>query len=693
MKAIRGMCQSGPGIIVAAVISLAMVACGSDSDPVPPSDTPPVDTTSELECVVKDYPCSLSEVSIEVLERSDALGDEVLAMLEGGASAEEAAAWLREQPDMAEVQWDEQALRFRLEGGRGTWILRESAFGIPDTNGAAVSAALSAPDPGLTVSSIVGEDKEQKKALVLSPFLWEFEEWDDGGAVAAILAGTRGYENGVTFQSTPPQPDSSKVSLDSFKGWAEYQVIHVTSHGKRLCDEAGCRATISLGKLEDVLPPGPGSKAEKLKSLEELGVVHQKSEKKGYEYLALTADFFRKAYDKKVGLDDKVIYLDACQTLGSQATDLGDAIQTSNSVVFGWDEAVYSADSTETALALYQDLSEGGYPAEVAHRRLGDLRFGRPTEYSVKSPELIIKKRPDGGDLRIREVVYLLHPDSGQILTESDEVAIQGEFGDGEPDTVPYRVRVDGIEEASAADAVLHVSIDMVLADPQPLSEGTVNDQDQWTVSGVVDLPYDLDEETAMTFWAYVDLPSGGVSEHEVTATVVGDETSLLGQWVVDNDSLDVWATAFELRYVSGQIRATFRTDGTVDVVYDNWEYQVFDWDYGLSGIGGVSVDKYEEITHTINAQGTTTYEIDGNTINFGQSFESRYMEGTEVVHHIIDFTPDGYILPGDKDEVFEASSPGYRDVFTGSPDYELGTTLRLSGWKDFILHRIGSVD
>jgi hypothetical protein len=183
------------------------------------------------------------------------------------------------------------------------------------------------------------------------------------------------------------------------------------------------------------------------------------------------------------------------------------------------------------------------------------------------------------------------------------------------------------------------------------------------------------------------------VSEHEVTATVVGDETSLLGQWVVDNDSLDVWSTGFELRYVSGQIRATFRTDGTVDVVYDGWEYQVFDWDYGLIGIGGVSVDSYEEITRTINAQGTTTYEIDGDTIIFGHWWESDYMEGTEVVHHIKDFTPDGYILPGDIDEVFEASSPGYRDVFTGSPDYELGTTLRLSGWKDFVLHRIGSAD
>jgi hypothetical protein len=354
--------QSGPGILVAAVISLAMVACGSDSDPVPPSDTPPVDTTSELECVLEGYPCSLSEVSIEVLERSDALGDEVLAMLEGGASAAEAASWLREQPDMAEVQSDEHAVRFRLEGGRGTWILRESAFGIPDTNGAAVSVALSAPDPGLTVSSIVGEEKEQKKALVLSPFLWEFKEWDDGGAVTAILAGTRGYENRVTFQSTPPQPDSSKVSLDSFRGWGEYQVIHVTTHGKRLCDEAGCRATISLGKLEDVLPPGPGSKAAKLQSLKELGVVHQKSEKKGYEYLALTADFFRKAYENKVGLDDKVIFLDACQTLGSQATDLGDAIRTSTSVVFGWDEAVYSGDSTDTALALTRTFRNEAIP-------------------------------------------------------------------------------------------------------------------------------------------------------------------------------------------------------------------------------------------------------------------------------------------------------------------------------------------
>jgi hypothetical protein len=164
----------------------------------------------------------------------------------------------------------------------------------------------------------------------------------------------------------------------------------------------------------------------------------------------------------------------------------------------------------------------------------------------------------------------------------------------------------------------------------------------------------------------------------------------IVGEWVVDNDSLDVKATAFELNYVSGEIRATFRKDGTVDVVYDDWEYQVFDWDYDKI-IGDISHDSYEEFTYTTNAQGTTTYEVDGDSINFGHGFESDFLEGTETVHHIDDWTPDGYIA--DLDEVYDRSAYGY-SVFNRSPNYELGGFLRLIFWNnEYILHRVGPAD
>jgi hypothetical protein len=98
--------------------------------------------------------------------------------------------------------------------------------------------------------------------------------------VAATLSGTRGYENRVTFQANQQQ-SSSDVGLGSFMDWDEYQVVHVTTHGKRVCTTAGCRATLVAGTLESALPAGPGTKAEKLHALAHEGVSYAKGEKTG----------------------------------------------------------------------------------------------------------------------------------------------------------------------------------------------------------------------------------------------------------------------------------------------------------------------------------------------------------------------------------------------------------------------------
>jgi hypothetical protein len=641
-----------------------------------------------LECEVEGYPCSLSEVPIEILKRSDALGDEVLAMFENGASTAEIKAWLNEQADMADVQSDDLAVRFRLNGGRGTWILREEAFATQSAPGAASSAPRPVLQSAVRLYSVVGEDIKPKNALVLSPMQWDLEGNKDGETVTAILASTRGYEN--VPHLTNETILETNVNIDSFKDWAGYQVIHVDSHGALICEGgAPCRAVILVMTYEAILEQLESDiiTAEELATIiKEKGVVSVKVRRKDGKRsreLGLEADFFRKQYPG--GLDNTLIFFNSCESYSSNDTDLANALRGSTSVFLGWDNAVGIRGSSAASKKLYQELSEWGYTVETAYNNLGNLKT------DSRGARLILGKRKAGGDLRIRDVVYLLNPETMLPIPPYDSVAIVGEQGDGEPDAVPYLVQVDGVKKVNS-DMLVYVQVDMsvelVQADPKPLSSGTVNDHDQWLVSGVVDLPVDVEEDELVTIKAWVYLPSGGESNHEVTVTLTGEEEeSLLGEWVIDNDSLDVKATAFELNYVQGEIRATFRKDGKVDVVYDDWEYQVFDWDYGLE-IGDITYDNYEEFTNTINAHGTTTYEIDGDRIVFGHSFESYYMEGTQTVHHIKDWIPD----LTDVDRVFE-TSPTYRNVFTGSPNYELGSSLRLNGGKEFILHRVGSAD
>jgi hypothetical protein len=522
-----------PSLLLAAGLALATAACGSDSSE-PNPRTP-------LECEARDYPCALSEVSLAVLERGDALGDEALAMLEAGASSADAAAFLESQSDVAEVMWDDAVIWFRPTDGVGTWILREAAFAPEVTDQGIGGRSPSGPrhdgSPGrVPEMDIVGPESEEKRALVLSPFHWHVPDIEDTPQVAAILAGTRGYEGRVTHLSNQEET-STTVGLEHFMNWDEYDVVHVSTHGARVCSGGSCRGTLVAGLLVAVLPPGPGSKAEKLKSLETQGVSYAKSERTGREYLVLTADFFRHHYPD--GLDDALVYLNSCESFGPEATDVVDAIRGESSVVFGWSETVRVVDATAAAIAMYQALSKG-YPAEVALEEIGELAVGHPTEGSP-SPELRESPRGDGGDLRIREVIRLLHLITGEELTAADAVPIEGTMGDGEPDAVPWLVQVDGVKPELAGGMTVRVLVAGAQSDPVPLEEGQANEEDQWTLSGLVLLDFDLTEETPVTFGARVELHEGGVSEHETPATLSGEEPIMGRVWEMEAVHTEGW--------------------------------------------------------------------------------------------------------------------------------------------------------
>ena len=502
----------------------------SPADPDTPSDggpgDGPGDPTSPFECGRKGYPCSLSDVPLEVLERSDALGDSAVTLLVDGSSTAEVVARLQAEDGMAEVQSDDGAIRFRLGGGRATWIMLEGDELDGDQGAASpVIAPHGVPEPD---RNVVGDDIEQKRALVLSPFLWSFGGYDDGPPVAAILEGTRGYEGRVKFLANDSALDTT-VGVEAFTGWGQYQVVHVTSHGRRVCEDAGCRAMIVINTLEALAHGGSQTPAELTKTLEHQGLDVTKSKHHpGTTFVAATAAFFQATYPS--GLDNTVVFLNACQTFGWLATDLVEAIHGNSSVVLGWDEPVHADEAKAAAVALFQDLSDGGYTAEAAYNRLGALKNGTATDFG-SPPRLVLGLRPRGGDLRIRDIVTLLDPVSEQELTAATVVAIDGVEDDGQPDGAPWLVRVDGMTKEEAEKAILHVTIDGVAADPVAVADGTSNDKDQWTVSGTVALGYDLTEEKTVGFHAWVELPDEGKSEQTVSAELSGDAPIMGREW------------------------------------------------------------------------------------------------------------------------------------------------------------------
>lgn len=513
-----------PVVVLAALTGT--VGCDGESSPMDPGPS-----TGTLECEVQRYPCSLSEVDLPILVRSDELGDSVVAHLKSGMSTADAADWLAGQDGMVDVMSGGLGVWFRLEGGRGTWVVTEGATLSEPSASAAADAS---PTPSRAASAlqrpashIVGSGSEQKKALILSPGLWEFGQWDSGPAVRDILASTRGYEyeGGVVFAFNADST-STDVGLASFTGWDVYDVVHVMAHGLRVCDDSQCRGVIIVYDAATFLPPGlsDAEQIEKLREINQPGVEIVR--RGGVTYIAINADFFR---IHAANLEDTVIFLNSCQLFGGPETDLVNALTGTSNVVFGWTEAVFADEAYHAASRLYEELSEGGYPAAVAHERVGALRTGSPTPFGP-SPTLRIARRPVGGDLQIREVVTLLHPGSGLELTADDRVQIEGIRGDGQHDAAPFLVQVDGVLAEHASDMLLHVSVDGVAADPVQVSSGTANDNDQWIVEGQIPLDYDLEEDRPVTFLARVGLVSEGESEHESEAILTAASWTLVGE-------------------------------------------------------------------------------------------------------------------------------------------------------------------
>lgn len=509
-----------PGAIVVLVgFALIAAGCGTSSDD---TEGDAIETDAvPLECEIERYPCSLTEVPIEILERSDSLSDEVLDMFGGGASTEAVDTWLNEQEGMVEVESDDDAVRFRLDGGRGTWILRSSSFGSRSAPAAGSSIDPPSRMASASLHHVVGPESKDKQALVLSPFLWDFGSSDDGGLVAGILSGTKGYEGGVQFAFNETA-NSTAVNVGSFTGWTGFDVIHVVSHGTRLCKKTPCRAAIAATALVGDAPQGQGVEIRELIApLNQRGLELAKGEGKtrGFDLaipiVLLTADFFRAEYEG--GLKDALIFFNACEIFGDQATDLGDAIRGESSVFFGWSEIVDSDAARAAAELLYTELSEGGYPAEVAFERVGALRIDGRLGGQLKMGE-----RSGNEDLRIRDVVELLDPVTGELLSSASEVDIIGEVADGEPDDVPFSVRIDGMTAEGAPASTLHLSVNGEAIDPIPVSDGEVNDKDQWLLTGVATLGFDLEEDTEVTFEARVELHSGGESKDETPALAVG---------------------------------------------------------------------------------------------------------------------------------------------------------------------------
>lgn len=222
---------------------------------------------TQAECRTEGYPCSTDEVAPEVRALSRSCAGQVQERMNAGESFEQIAAWLETQPDVVQVVFQDDALRFRVEGGAPRWAYVPIPGIMDPPPTAMVAKSNTSVRPKLTPKRVIRENDSQteikKKALILEPF----EEYIDIPTMTwrEELSKLHDYERVDYFANRD-------VGNAQFANWNDYRFVWVNTHGKhiekngnvytilfssRMCEEHGwLREELEAGRGDELTQNG-----------------------------------------------------------------------------------------------------------------------------------------------------------------------------------------------------------------------------------------------------------------------------------------------------------------------------------------------------------------------------------------------------------------------------------------------------
>lgn len=503
--------------ILMATINFGCETNPSDSDTNNPEGIP----ESTLDCESEGYPCSLSDVPDEIYQETYSALQQASEIRDSG-TMEDVREYFESLANIEEVVGDETALRFRLNGGTPAWFL--------DVTGSNPSDKMSKRTPADKLSgfdySVVGEDqngddkvnnRDDKRALVLAPYYWDFSPYDETPVIADRLNFIEEYEGNVVYKSNPDSVDQNISTVD-YMSWDQYDTIFVSTHGQRTCwrisnvADKKCGVVISSGVR---IPINIEQRDRPTRTGAYLGWIHNEKYKKQTNaemQLMLTQDFFQTVYPD--GLDNAIVIFSACETGASGASELAEAIGGENFVLMGWTEIVPSLAAASAANQFLFGL-ENGLPAEAALEKVEEAGL-TPFTYNDDGKAIITALAhyaPFGGDERLVELPELLK-DGKRVIDGTDlSEGLEGSAGDGEPDVLNVATRVNGIVEGKEQNyQVRYFLDDQEASEGYGLVESERIDEYTVIVNHKVELGFDAPKEAELE--VVVDLPEGGESRY-----------------------------------------------------------------------------------------------------------------------------------------------------------------------------------
>jgi hypothetical protein len=559
--------------------------------------------SAAMDCVRHGYPCTWGEVAVAVLDSTELVADRAFALLDRGATVAEVAATIQQRPDAGIVLHDEYAVRFWLKGGRPVWLYSPEAARLGLSAASSLNMAMQAKGQTDAVGSSPPGQKPRKALLLLDPYRWEWslgiaaglsnQSEEEDVAIPRIFSDkrVRDYKcdpadhcpcdkllNGACVEiasnnwqagcdgSEPGCSVVRNVTLDHFKDWGRYDVIHVSSHGTELCDTQqpqNCAAAIASGPilsgtLREILEARaddrsvrglPPDRRRESAWLSQVGVELTRTRASQYcsslsagqpaydegrcemgllttawrEYLSL--DFFKDAY-KPGDLKDKLIFLNSCVSMKHKVL-AGYLAGNQDNAVIGWGNYVENGKASRAA-AMFYSTWLGGATAYEAFKKLLEV----PEWVSNLAPAFAGQKdvvRGDDGDIpaapvfgpprvdgaegkRGIEIVFLRDPDTEEEVQDGGMLSLaEGVPGDGLGDVLAGLIDIVGISTADdPQDFALSMRVGNETVRRTYRPNQTIGDS-VLRYRGAIELGFDLPESPVdVEVWA--ELPGGGRS-------------------------------------------------------------------------------------------------------------------------------------------------------------------------------------
>jgi len=363
---------------------------------------------------------------------------------------------LQQIPELQEIGIGDELLSFRLKNGPTMLIKLKEFSSLTKGGSGGAMPPLMILNPikveennANVVGAQRGENRQNKKALILAPYAWYFGQDDDPLVPLKKLPKNRNYKGGVTYKTNNTRIEQN-VTIDDYLSFNEYDVVHLGAHGSQVCKWWGeddvietttnCHSYISSGiKFTKKNLP---TLLQLLKSKNVRGVALV------YNELFLSPKFFAYEYPE---INNKLFIFSACQLgqRGDVETTFDNILQ--NGQLFYWHNSVIAEDATNAFSYMYDRMLQYGETAPLAFKNTPyklkeNLKTFEDEERRGDSVEVYtyLKMATKGTAMHIIEPISFIDEKTKKELQADTVYPFEGILEDDQPEEASFTLEFLG---------------------------------------------------------------------------------------------------------------------------------------------------------------------------------------------------------------------------------------------------------